>query len=124
MQVTRQQILNGAANYIRDEMIPHVPDKGFRVILETVAAMVQMSPQSLESLFENPMVAAVLQEKDGFYDLDILEAALVKGTETHGGLTVTVPKIPFLSKEEKVLTFSANDIRAMKRYMIGQGVTT
>ena len=27
MQVTRQQILNGTANYIRDEMIPHVPDK-------------------------------------------------------------------------------------------------
>ena len=120
MQVTKQQILNGAANYIRDEMIPHIPDKGFRVILDTVAAMVQMSPQSLDKLFENPMVAAILQEKDGFYDLDVLEGALVKATEAQGGLTLTVPKIPFLSKDEKELKFSANDIKALKRYIVGQ----
>ena len=58
MQVTRQQILNGAANYVRTEMIPHVPDKGFRVILEALAAMVQMSPKAVDSFFENPMLSA------------------------------------------------------------------
>lgn len=123
MQVTRQQILNGAANYIRSEMIPHIPDKSFRVILETLAAMVQMSPKAVDSFFENPMLSAVLQEKDGFYDLDIVESALVKATETYGGLELNVPKIPLLTKDEKTLTFSANDIRALKRNIEGQGVS-
>lgn len=119
MQITRQQLLNGIAKYIRAEMIPHVPDKGFKVVLEAVAAMVEMRPQALDKLFDNPMVSAILQETDGFYDLDVIETALAKAADTHGGLVLTVPSIPLLSKDEKTLSFSANDIRAIRRYIEG-----
>lgn len=117
MQVTKQQILNGAADYIRIEMIPHVPDIGFRTILEALAAIVQMAPKSIDSIFDNQMLSAVLQEQDGFYDLDLIESALVKAIETHGNLEIIVPKIPLLSKDEKTLKFSANDIKALKRHI-------
>ena len=120
MQVTKQQILNGTANYIREEMISRIPDKGFRVILEALAAIVQMAPQSIESFFENPMLATVMQEKEGLYDLSILESALTKATEAHGGLTISVPKIPLLTKDEKELTFSANDIKSIIRHIEGR----
>ena len=119
MQITRQQMLSGAARYIRGEVIPHIPDKGVKVMLEAMAAMVEMSPQTVSKYLDLPLVAAILQEKDGFYDLDMAEAALVKAMEDHGGLELTVPAIPLISPQPKSMTFTANDIRAMKRYMEG-----
>lgn len=119
MQITRQQMMSGAARYIRSEVIPHIPDKGVRVVLELLAGMVEMSPQAISKYLDMPLVAAVLQEKDGFYDLDMIEAALTKAMEAHGGLELTVPAIPLISPQPKSMTFTANDIRALKRYMEG-----
>jgi hypothetical protein len=119
MQITRQQMINGAAKYMRSEVIPHIPDKSVKVMLEALAASVEMSPQIVNRYLEAPIVAAMLHEQNGFYDLDSVEAALVKAMEAHGGLEVTVPAIPLISPQPKVMTFSANDIRALKRYMEG-----
>ena len=119
MQISRQQMLNGAAKYIRSEVLPHIPDRGVKVVMETLAAMVEMSPKIVNQYLEMPVIAAILQEQDGFYDLDMVEAALVKAIETHGGLEITVPAIPLVSPTAKSMTFSASDIRAMKRHMEG-----
>ena len=119
MQITRQQMINGAAKYVRNEVIPHIPDKGVKVMLEALAASVEMSPQIANRYLDTPFMAAMLHEQNGFYDLDAVEAALTKAMETHGGLEVTVPAIPLISPQPKVMTFSANDIRALKRYMEG-----
>jgi hypothetical protein len=119
MQITRQQMLNGAAKYIRGEVIPHVPDKGVKVVLDALTSMVELLPQVFGQYLDMPLVAAVLQEKDGFYDLDMIEAALTKAMENYGGLELTVPAIPLISPQAKSMTFTANDIRALKRYMEG-----
>jgi hypothetical protein len=102
---------------MRSEVIPHIPDKSVKVMLDLFAGLVESSPQMASKYLDMPFVAAMLQEQDGFYDLDIVEAALVKSTETYGGLELTVPAIPLISPEPKTMTFTANDIRAMKRYM-------
>ena len=119
MQITRQQMLNGAARYIRGEVIPHIPDKGVKVVLDVLAGMVELSPQVVNKYLDMPLVAAVLQEQDGFYDLDMIEAALTKAMDSYGGLELTVPAIPLISPQPKSMTFTANDIRALKRYMEG-----
>ena len=119
MQITRQQMMSGAARYIRGEVIPHIPDKGVKVALDVLAGMVEMAPQAISKYLDMPIVAAVLQEQDGFYDLDMIEAALTKAMENYGGLELTVPAIPLISPQPKSMTFTANDIRAMKRYMEG-----
>lgn len=117
MKITRQQMLNGAARYMRSEVIPHIPDKSVKIMLDLFAGLVESSPQMASKYLDTPWVSAMLQEQDGFYDLDIVEAALVKSTETYGGLELTVPAIPLISPTPKTMTFTANDIRAMKRYM-------
>ena len=117
MQITKQQMINGAVKYIRSEIIPHVPDRGFKVALETIGAIAEMNPQIAMKYFESPLVSVALNEKDGFYDLDVLEAALIKAVESHGNLELIVPAIPLISPQAKSLAFSANDIRTIKKYM-------
>lgn len=117
MQITKQQMLNGAARYIRNEVIPHIPDKGVRVVLEMLATTGELQPAVFGKYLDTPLVSAILQEKDGFYDLDIAEATLTKSMEAIGGLELTVPAIPLISPHEKTMTFTANDVRTLKRYM-------
>lgn len=119
MQVTKQQLLTGTANYVRAEMVPHVPDKGFRVVLEALAAMVELNPAALDKYLTGTVLAMVLQEKDGMYDLDLVESALTRAMEAQGGLLVTIPAIPLISPHEKTMNFTANDIRTLKRYITG-----
>ena len=119
MQITKQQMINGATRYIRNEVIPHIPDKGVRVVLEMLASTGEMQPAIFGKYLDAPLVAAILQEKDGFYDLDVAEATLVKAMEASGGLELTVPAIPLISPREKVMTFTANDVKSLKRYMEG-----
>lgn len=117
MQITMQQMINGAAKYIRSEMIPHVTDRVLRVALETISSMVEMNPQIVIKYLGSPLVSIALGEKEGYYDLDAIESALSKAVEIHGGLELTIPAIPLISPREKTFTFSANDIRTMKKYM-------
>lgn len=119
MQVTKNQIIAGAVNFVRDEIIPHIPDKNFRSVLEAGAAMVEMVPQMADKYFDNPIASAALREHDGAYDLDFAEAAIVKAMEAHGNLTITIPGIKWISPETKTLTFTPNDVRTLKRYITG-----
>lgn len=119
MQATKAQIITGAANFLRAEVIPHIPDVTFRGILEAGAAIVEMSPQIADKYFTMPIVTMALQEKDGMYDLDFAEAAVCKAMETHGNWTVTIPGIKFISPQEKTLTFTPNDVKTLKRYIAG-----
>lgn len=119
MQATRAQIISGAANFLRGEVIPHIPDVTFRGMLEAGAAMVEMAPQMADKLFNNPMFAAMLQEKDGAYDLDFAESAICKAMEKHGNWSITIPGMKWISPQEKTLTFTPNDVKALKRYIAG-----
>lgn len=119
MQATKAQIISGMANFLRSEVIPHIPDVTFRGMLEAGAAMVEMAPQITDKYFSIPIVAMALQEKDGMYDLDFAEAAVCKAMEKHGNWSITIPGIKFISPQEKTLTFTPNDIKTLKRYIAG-----
>ena len=122
MQTSKAQMLKGASDYIRKEVVPHIPDKGVRIMLETLAVMVEMQPEAVNKILQHPIVGIVLQEKDGMYDLDALESALTKAVEMHGGLELTIPAIPLISPSEKHMSFTAEDIKKLKKYMEGVDV--
>ena len=120
MSVTQDKIAAGVARYLRAEMIPKIPDKGFRVILDAAAAMMEINPRIAESMLSNPLTAAVLRcTEDGLYDVETVGEALAQAAEIHGGLPVVIPAIPLISPTEKSLNFSANDIRAIVRNIAG-----
>ena len=81
--------------------------------------MVELAPQAVDKYLSNPLVSAIMQEKDGMYDLDLVESALTRAMESQGGLQITIPAIPLISPNEKTMSFTANDIRTLKRYITG-----
>lgn len=120
MNVTKNQIIQGVVKYAKGEIIPKVAgDKPFQMTISTLVAMLEMNPAIADSLLTNPMLAAIMNEKDGYYNLDMLEKALKQSMDQYGELQITVPGIPFLSPKEKVMTFTQNDVTRLRDYIGG-----
>ena len=120
MNVTKNQIIQGVVKYAKGEIIPKVAgDKPFQMTISTLVALLEMNPAIADSLLANPMVKAIMNENDGYFNLDMLEKALKQTMDQYGELQVTIPGIPFVSPKEKVMTFTQNDITRLKDYIGG-----
>lgn len=119
MKIHKTKAVTGLASFIRNDMIPKIPDKSFRIVAEAVATMAELRPDLLDAYLQNPMLAAVLAYDEDGIDLDMAEAALTAALERHGDLELTIPGIKFFSPEDKTLKFSKDDIRRLKSYMQG-----
>ena len=94
-------------------------DKPFQMTITTLVAMLEMNPSIADPLLNNPMIATIMNVKDGYYDLDMFEKALNQSMTQFGELELTIPGIPFLSPKEKVLKVNQNDIAQLKAYIGG-----
>ena len=119
MEISRQQMISGLTRYARMEMLPHISDKPFAILLATGIAMIDNKPEIMENIFKNEMVSTFIEERDGMYNVDALKKALVDTINTYGDLRLKIPGIKFLSPEEKELAFSAQDINVIYDYMTG-----
>ena len=120
MNVTKNQIIQGVVRYAKGEVIPKMAgDKPFQMTITTIVAMLEMNPSIADPLLNNPMIATIMNVKDGYYDLDMFEKALNQSMTQFGELELTIPGIPFLSPKEKVLKFNQNDIAQLKSYIGG-----
>ena len=119
MEISRQQMISGLTKYARMEMLPHISDKSFAILMATGIAMIDNKPDIVGNILKNEMVSAFIEERDGMYNVDALKKALVETINTYGDFRLKIPGIKFLSPEEKELTFSAQDINVIYDYMTG-----
>lgn len=109
MEVTKEQIARGLCAYIREDVSPNVADNATRIILDIAASAIASNPKLIDPVVENPMFSTVAKKGEG-YDLAILKSAAVSAMDKHGGLTVTIPGIKFVSPDEKILQFNGKDV--------------
>lgn len=119
MQVTKQQIVTGIVKYSKNEMIPKIADKPFKIIVSAAVTMLETNPEIITRFLDDPMIASLLMGKDGYYEIDTFGEVLEKTLEQYGDFPVKIPGIKFISPEEKELSFSASDINKLKSYITG-----
>ena len=119
MEVTKEQIAKGVSKFIQEDMIPHITDNGMQLLLGIVAGAVETKPAVLDKLLENEMVSLFAKIGNN-YDLDVIKKVAVSAMNKYGKLEITIPGIKFISPNEKVLNFSADDIRRLAERIEGR----
>ena len=115
MEVSKAQLTSGISRYVRNEMLPKINDRGFKMAISAAVNLIELRPEVADKVLENPIFMA----KNGMYDLDTIEMVLTRTLEEYGDLPIVIPGIPFVSPDKKELRFSAEDIRRMKGYIMG-----
>ena len=123
MNVTKQQIVNGATRYINEEVINKITDRPLKIALAVGVSMIGRKPEIINAFFDDDRVAKIFNKRDdGTYDIGEITEAIEKTLAQYGDFPVTIPAIKFISPTEKILNFSAFDIRRLREYI--EGTTT
>ena len=117
MRVTRSQIVHGVADYIKDEILPKMDEgKAMQIIVSIGVNSVMANDKLIDSVFENDMVKALLDDDgSGSYEIDGLADAVHKAIDQYGAFPIKVPPVPLLSPREITLMIDENDVDAMRR---------
>lgn len=117
MRVTKSQIAHGAADYLREEILPKMSDNRAMQILLSIAANAALAnTKTVEAVLNNSIICALLEDDgSGTFDLGSISEAIMAAIEQYGSFPVRIPAIPLLSPNEITLNLGAGDVAAMRR---------
>lgn len=120
MNVTKQQIVNGATRYINEEVISKITDKPLKIALAVGVSIIDKKPEIINAFFDDDKVAKILNRKDDdTYDIGEIVEAIEKTLAQYGDFPIKIPAIKFISPTEKELSFSTSDVRKLREYIEG-----
>lgn len=117
MTVTKQQLVNGAANFVLKEVVPAVNDTALKTIIVAGTKLMQQSDAAIDGILSNSVVKTLLPEDNGGYDITAALSAIRSALAECGVFPVTISPVPLILKEEKTLTFGVADIDALQRHI-------
>lgn len=115
--VTKKELLTAVIKFVKNEVIPHISEKPLKMILSAALYTVDSKPDIIDPFLNNPVVAAILQGKNGEYDTDLIFGVLDSLVIEYGCIPVTIPPVKFITSTETTLTFYAADIEILKAYV-------
>lgn len=115
--VTKNQIINGVIKYAKTEIIDKITDKPLKMVLATGLSMLEVNPSIADPVFKNSFISGL--EKDGTYDIDGICDIIEKTMMEYGDFQIIIPSIKFISPTEKELSFNAEDVKKLKKYIGG-----
>ena len=115
--ITKKELLVAFIRYVKEEIIPHISDRSFRMILSAALYALDAKPDIAEPFFSNPVVTAILGGADGQYDVEVLFTVLTNVVNEYDGIPVVIPPVKFITQTETVLTFREGDVRRLKEYV-------
>lgn len=116
--ISKTQLTNGIANYIKAEIIPHTPDAGTKAMMGLLATTLVRNPNLVDIALSNPIVSAMIPHDGDMWDVQGIADSLGESIREYGNLRVTIPKIPLLVPNEQVMSFSADDVSKLMGYLM------
>ena len=117
MRVSRNQIIKGVADYIKNDLIPTMQNDRAVQIIFTIAINAAMANSKLtDSIFDNEIVRAMLDDDgSGTYEISGIVDSMQAAIQQYGSFPVQIPAIPLVSPREITVKLTADDVSTMRR---------
>ena len=117
MRVSRNQIIKGITDYIKNDLIPTMQNDRAVQIIFTIAINAAMANSKLtDSIFDNEIVRAMLDDDgSGTYEITGIVDSMQAAIQQYGSFPVQIPAIPLVSPREITVKLTADDVSAMRR---------
>lgn len=116
-------LVEGILEYINSYIIPNIDDNFLKITLKTVVVGAAQKSDTYEKIVKEYLKNSFIQdifsvEEDGTFDIELLIDSLQTAIKECGDFRIVFPPVKFLSPEEKVLTFKAQDLSDFKNVLI------
>lgn len=119
MKASTQQVIAGLLDYASADIVSGIQDATTKIVLSAVIGRARRDPAPLTALLVgNPLGQLLLQpDSDGSIDLDAALDVVAESMRQYGKITIVIPGGKWVSREDKVLAFSADDIGKLKTHI-------
>lgn len=104
--MNKQQIINGLVRYIKESLVPQIPDTWTRRIVAGFADLISMKPMAFDAIMEKYPILDMIKTEDGKYDIEIAEKLLIKNISEYGNIPINIMGATF--------TFTSSDVSELK----------
>jgi hypothetical protein len=117
MRVSRNQIIKGVTDYIKNDLIPTMQnDRAVQIIFSIAINAAMANSKLTDSIFDNEIVRAMLDDDgSGTYEISGIVDSMQAAIQQYGGFPVQIPAIPLVSPREITVKLTADDVSAMRR---------
>ena len=116
MRISREQILDAAAAFIIQDVLPRIDgNPAVQIVLHTSVNAIRANTTMTETVFQHDLVKILLQDDGtGLYETGALMDALYASVQQYGALPLTVPPIPLISPKTIRIKLSAEDVARLR----------
>lgn len=119
--VSKKQIANGVAKFVNNDLIPDITDdEKLKFVLNVAKKSMRENPSMLDSFLENPMIASVMKKDGDMYDVESFATAMRNTLAETESYPITVPKVPLIMSEGRIIKITAQDVDKLWNYIIGE----
>lgn len=121
MRVTKNQIINGITDFIKEEILPKMEnDQALKILLSVAVNAIKANGKIVDKWLNNDIIRTLIDDDgSGNYDIDRLMDWIRMSVEQYGAFPVAIPPIPLISPREITLKLGPSDIAAIKRQIEG-----
>ena len=123
MRVTKNQIVNGLASYVQQEIMSKMDDdRALKILFSIGVNAIKANDRLIDKYLSNDIVRALIDDDgSGNYDIERLMDWIKTSVEEYGAFPVIVPPIPLVSPREITLKLGPSDIIAIQRQIESAG---
>ncbi len=114
---SKREIADSIVKFISNDLLCDITSGQLKFVLCVAKKALHENPDILDGFLDSPIVANVIHEQDGEYDLDIFIKTLKNVLTEYETYSVVIPAIPMFAPKENVIRITANDIDKIMQYL-------
>ena len=117
---SKKQIADAVVKFINTDLMTDsdiASDKHLKFTLCMAKKALHSNPDVMDAFLESPIIANVIKESDGEYDIDVFVRAMKNVLSEYESYSIVIPKIPMFAPKESVLKITADDVDKIISYL-------
>lgn len=114
---TKKELADAVAKFIGTDLVADIDDKRVKFALCMAKKALKENPDLMDGFLDSPIVANVIKESDGGYDVDSFLRIMKNVLSDYGSYAVEIPKIPMFAPKEAEVMVTAEDIDKIVSYL-------
>lgn len=114
---TKKEIADAVVKFIASDLMGDIDDRHLKFTLCMAKKALHENPDLMDVFLKSPIVATVVKEHDGEYDVDLFVKTLKNLLNEYESYSITVPHIPMFAPESYKIKITAADVDKIMSYL-------
>ena len=115
--IAKKELASAIVKFISNDLIGDITDKHLKFSLCMAKEALTNNPDVIDGFLESPVVANIVKECDGEYDVMAFGKTLKNVLSCYESFPIVIPAIPMFAPKENVIKITSADIDKLLLYV-------